>query len=60
VPSVVTLKRIRQMTQVHKVAGLPKVSRADVARVMLDVARDDRTIGQKLLVSSKRSVLNAA
>jgi hypothetical protein len=48
------------MTQVHKVAGLPKVSRADVARVMLDVARDDRTIGQKLLVSSKRSVLNAA
>jgi uncharacterized protein YbjT (DUF2867 family) len=47
---------VRPMTQVHKVAGLPKVSRADVARVMLDAARDDRTIGQKLLVSSKGSV----
>jgi uncharacterized protein YbjT (DUF2867 family) len=47
---------VRPMTQVHKVAGLPKVSRANVARVMLDAARDDRTIGQKLLVSSKGSV----
>lgn len=47
---------VRPMTQVHKVAGLPKVSRADVARVMLESARDDRTIGQKLLVSSKGSV----
>jgi uncharacterized protein YbjT (DUF2867 family) len=47
---------VRPMTQVHKVAGLPKVSRADVARVILDAARDDRTIGQKLLVSSKGSV----
>jgi len=47
---------VRPMTQVHTVAGLPKVSRADVARVMLDAARDDRTIGQKLLVSSKGSV----
>jgi uncharacterized protein YbjT (DUF2867 family) len=47
---------VRPMTQVHKVAGLPKVSRADVARVMLDAARDDRTIGQKLLVTSKGSV----
>lgn len=47
---------VRPMTQVRKVAGLPKVSRADVARVMLDAARDDRTIGQTLLVSSKGSV----
>jgi uncharacterized protein YbjT (DUF2867 family) len=47
---------VRPMTQVQKVAGLPKVSRADVARVMLDAARDDRTIGQKVLVSSKGSV----
>jgi putative NADH-flavin reductase len=47
---------VRPMTQVHRVAGLPKVSRADVARVMLDAAKDDRTIGQKLLVSSKGSV----
>jgi uncharacterized protein YbjT (DUF2867 family) len=47
---------VRPMTRVQKVAGLPKVSRADVARVMLDAAADDRTIGQKLLVSSKGSV----
>jgi len=47
---------VRPISQVHRVAGLPKVSRADVARVMLDAARDDRTIGQKLLVSSKGSV----
>jgi uncharacterized protein YbjT (DUF2867 family) len=47
---------VRPMTQVREVAGLPKVSRADVARVMLDAARDDETIGQKLLVSGKGSV----
>ena len=47
---------VRPMTQVHKVAGLPRVARADVARVMLDAARDERTIGQILLVSSEGSV----
>jgi putative NADH-flavin reductase len=47
---------VRPMTRVQKVAGLPKVSRADVARVMLDAVRDDRTIGERLLVSSKGSV----
>jgi uncharacterized protein YbjT (DUF2867 family) len=47
---------VRPMTRVHKVAGLPKVPRANVARVMLDAARDDRTIGERLLVSSKGSV----
>jgi len=47
---------VRSMTQVKKVAGLPKVSRASVARAMLDAARDDRTIGQKLVVSSPGSV----
>lgn len=47
---------VAPMAQVHKVAGLPKVSRADVAHVMLDAARDDSTIGQTLLVSSKGSV----
>ena len=46
---------VRPMTEVRKVAGLPKVSRADVARAMLDAARD-RTIGQTLLVSSRGSV----
>lgn len=47
---------VRPMAQVSKVSGLPKVSRASVARVMLDAARNDRTIGQKLLVSSPGSV----
>jgi uncharacterized protein YbjT (DUF2867 family) len=47
---------VRPMAQVHNVAGLPKVSRADVARVMLDAARDEGAIGQKLLVTSKGSV----
>ena len=47
---------VRSMAQVHKVAGLPKVSRADVASVMLDAAKDDRTIGQTLIVSSNGSV----
>lgn len=47
---------VRPMTQVQKVSGLPKVSRADVARVMLDATADDRTIGQRLLVSSQGSV----
>jgi uncharacterized protein YbjT (DUF2867 family) len=47
---------VRPMTQVHRVAGLPRISRADVARVMLDAARDDRSIGQTLLVSSQGTV----
>jgi uncharacterized protein YbjT (DUF2867 family) len=47
---------VRPMTQVHRVAGLPRVARADVARVMLDAARDEQTIGQILLVSSEGSV----
>ena len=29
---------VRPMTRVRKVAGLPKVARADVARVMLDAS----------------------
>jgi uncharacterized protein YbjT (DUF2867 family) len=48
---------VRPMMEVHKVPGMPKVSRANVARVMLEAAEDDRTIGQTLLVSSKGSVL---
>lgn len=47
---------VRPMAQVRKVSGLPRVSRANVARAMLDAARNGQTIGQKLLVSSKRSV----
>lgn len=48
---------VRPMTQVSKVSGLPKVSRASVARALLDAARNDRTIRQKLLVSKPGSVL---
>ncbi|GGP27043.1 NAD(P)-dependent oxidoreductase [Silvimonas amylolytica] len=47
---------VRPMARVQKVSGLPMISRANLARVMLDVARDDTTIGQKLLVTSKGSV----
>lgn len=47
---------VRPMALVQKVSGLPMVSRANVARTMLDAARDDQTIGQKLLVSRKGSV----
>lgn len=47
---------VRPMTRVIKVTGLPKVSRANVARAMLDATHDDRTIGQKLLVTCKGSV----
>lgn len=47
---------IRPMELVQKVSGLPMVSRADVAKVMLDVISDRQTIGQKLLVSRKGSV----
>jgi uncharacterized protein YbjT (DUF2867 family) len=47
---------VRPMALVRKVSGLPRVSRANVARAMLDAARNDQTIGQKLLVSSKGSV----
>ena len=47
---------VRSMALVRKVSGLPRVSRANVARAMLDAARNDQTIGQKLLVSSKGSV----
>ena len=47
---------VRPMALVQKVSGLPVISRANLARVMLDVARDDKTIGQKLLVTSTGSV----
>jgi uncharacterized protein YbjT (DUF2867 family) len=47
---------VRPMALVQKVSGLPRVARADVARVMLDAARDEQTIGDTLLVSSKGSV----
>jgi uncharacterized protein YbjT (DUF2867 family) len=47
---------VRPVTNVRKVSGLPKISRANVARVMLDAAEDDQTIGQRILISSRGSV----
>jgi putative NADH-flavin reductase len=47
---------VRPTNEVKKVKGLPMVSRADVAKVLLDAAEDSRTIRQKLLVTSKSSV----
>lgn len=43
---------VRHMSSVQKVSGLPKVSRADVARAMLDAAENEKTIGQRLLVTA--------
>jgi putative NADH-flavin reductase len=47
---------VRAMNEMKKVKGLPQVSRANVAKVLLDAAEDSRTIGQKLLVTSIGSV----
>lgn len=40
---------------VEKVVGFPKVSRANVAKVMLDAAEDNQTIGQSILVTTRTS-----
>jgi uncharacterized protein YbjT (DUF2867 family) len=47
---------VRPANKVKKVKGLPMVSRANVATVLLDTAEDSRTIRQKWLVTSKGSV----
>lgn len=47
---------VRAMNEVKEVRGLPRVPRANVAKVLLDAAEDSRTIRQKLLVTSKGSV----
>jgi putative NADH-flavin reductase len=46
---------VRPTNEVMKVKGLPMVSRANVAKVLLDATEDNRTIRQKLLVTSKGS-----
>ncbi len=48
---------VRPTSEAKKVRGLPQVSRANVAKVLLDAAGDGRAIGQKLLVTSKGSSL---
>jgi hypothetical protein len=47
---------VRPTNEVKKVKGLPMVSRANVARVLLQAAEASRTIRQKLMVTSKGSV----
>ncbi|WFU05776.1 NAD(P)H-binding protein (plasmid) [Rhizobium sp. CB3171] len=47
---------VRPMSSVQKVSGLPKVSRADVARAMLDAAENEKTTGQRLLVTASGTV----
>jgi Zn/Cd-binding protein ZinT len=47
---------VQSYARVEKVRGLPKVSRADVAKVMLDAAADPKTIAQRLLITSPGSV----
>ncbi len=47
---------VRPTSEVRKVKGLPRVPRANVANVLLNATEDTRTIGQKLLVTSKGSV----
>lgn len=44
------------MSRVAKVSGLPKVSRADVAKAMLDAIGDLRAINQQLLVAPRAAV----
>ena len=47
---------VRPADEVKRVKGLPIVSRANVAKALLDAVEDRRTIGRKLLVTSKGSV----
>ena len=47
---------VRPLSQVSKVSGLPKVSRANVAKAMLDAVENPTTIGQRLLVSPQGTV----
>lgn len=45
------------LSQIRKVKGLPKVSRANVAKTMLDVVSDNRTFWQQVVLSSANSVV---
>ena len=47
---------VRDLTRVRRVRGMPRVSRATVARAMLDAVEVPATIGQRLVVSSAGSV----
>jgi hypothetical protein len=43
---------VRDAATVQRISGLPKVSRATVAKAMLDAVEDAGSVGRRLLVSS--------
>lgn len=45
------------LPKISKVKGLPKVSRANVAKTMLDVISDQRTFRQQVVLSSANSMV---
>ena len=47
---------VREATAVDRFSGMPKVSRATVARAMLDAVEDPGSVGRRLVVSSAGSV----
>jgi hypothetical protein len=47
---------VRDAATVHRVSGLPRVSRATVATAMLDAVEDAGSVGKRLLVSSAGTV----
>lgn len=48
---------VRQMEHLSRVKGLPKVPRANVARAMLNACETPDTIGQRLLLAPRSSIL---
>jgi uncharacterized protein YbjT (DUF2867 family) len=47
---------VRPLSQVHKVPCLPIVSRANVARAMLDAIENDQATRHQILVTTKGTV----
>ncbi len=47
---------VNYVDQTEKVIGMPKVTRSDVAQIMIDVIRDEKTVKKGLLVSSKDTI----
>lgn len=45
------------LNQIHKIKGLPKVARANVAKVMLDSIMDSQTFGQQVVVCPAKNVV---
>jgi UDP-3-O-acyl-N-acetylglucosamine deacetylase len=47
---------VRDVATVSRVSGLPRISRATVAKAMLDAVEDVATVGKRLLVSRAGTV----